>query len=407
MDLNPIVLSIPVFFVLIGAELLYDWRKNKGERLYRWNDSFTNISCGIIDQVTGVFAKLFTVTAYAAVFALVAPLRIWEFPVTGLTFALTFVVGDFFYYWSHRISHQVTVFWTGHVVHHQSEEYNLSVALRQGAFHKILMFWIYLPMAALGFPVEWFVLAMAFNLLYQFWIHTEIIPKLGVFEWLFNTPSHHRVHHGRNPKYIDRNHGGVFIIWDRLFGTFQAEEETPTYGITQPTETFNPVWAHLQPYARLYHELKGIPNRTDKVRFLFKSPGWYPASMGGPLVVPEPTESPTFDWALPRALNVYLFGQYVVLIAATSVFLFGLAKLPNWSKVLFVVIILWTLAGLGGLFDRSTWGFRLEWCRIAVLAGIACYLPFVGTATWITVLLATLALASACWFGAIQKRLHT
>lgn len=399
MDLNPVVLSIPIFFVLIGLELVYDavQKKRSGQALYRWNDSFTNISCGIIDQVTGVFAKVFTVFMYAATFALFEGIRGYELPLNWWAFAATFVVGDFFYYWSHRWSHQVNLFWTGHVIHHQSEEYNLSVALRQGAFQKVLMFWIYLPMAALGFPVEYFISAMAFNLLYQFWIHTEAIRSLGPLEWVLNSPSHHRVHHGRNPQYIDRNHAGVFIVWDRLFGTFEPEGERVVYGITRPTKTFNPVLAHVQPFVRLAQDVRRIPSFGDRLKFLFKSPGWYPVSLGGPQAPPPTQHATKFDWRLPKATNTYLFAQYVLLIAGTSVFLFGLDLFSPWAKAGFTLWILFSLLSMGLVFDRRAVGRGTEvfrWCLAVGLAGAALN---AGTLALVFGAVLTVAVGSLLW----------
>lgn len=230
--MNLIVLSIPVFFILIGLEVIYDRVKNR--HLYRLNDAVSNISCGIFEQITGVFAKVFTVAMYAFVYE---QWRFFTVPDTWYSFVLLFLAVDFAYYWAHRKSHEINLLWIGHVVHHQSEEYNLSVTLRQGDLQKIFTSFSYLPIALLGFSPEFFLLIAAINTLYQFWIHTEAIGRLGPLEWVMNTPSHHRVHHGRNPKYIDRNHAGVFIIWDRMFGTFQPEEEHPVYGITTPVHT--------------------------------------------------------------------------------------------------------------------------------------------------------------------------
>lgn len=354
-SLDVVILSIPIFFVLILIELIFDYyhrRKNK-KGSYRLNDSFTNISCGIIDQTTGVFAKVLTIGVYALVYEVFINLIPWTIPSNWATWILCFFAVDLAYYWSHRLSHQVNLFWTGHVVHHQSEEYNLSVALRQGAFQKVLMLWVYLPLAIIGFPTEWFVISIGLNLLYQFWIHTEYIDRMGIFEYVLNTPSHHRVHHGRNPKYIDKNHAGVFIIWDRLFGTFKEEEERPTYGITRPLNTFNPVVAHVQPFADLWRETLSIPSWRDRIRFVFAPPGWYPASMGGFKAPPELTgEEVKFDRSLPIGVNVYLLSQYVVVVAFTAVFLFTFEQYSNAVNVIFLVLVLFNVFGLGNMFDR-------------------------------------------------------
>ena len=153
---------------------------------------------------------------------------------------MLFLGVDCAYYWFHRIAHEYNAPWAGHVVHHSSEDYNLAVALRQGTFQGLFSWVFYLPLALLGFPPAWFAAMTSFDLLYQFWIHTRAIGKLGPLEWVLNTPSHHRVHHARNPKYLDKNYAGTLIIWDRMFGTFQAEEEEPVYGLTKPLEQLEP-----------------------------------------------------------------------------------------------------------------------------------------------------------------------
>ena len=243
-----------------------------------------------MDQSSGLFAKALTVGAYTAVFhftAVVAYMGFFYGPSSVWMGA--FVLTDFAYYWAHRTSHEVNLLWIGHSVHHQSEDYNLGVALRQSVLQKVLLMWVYWPLAALGFPPEMFLTSMAINLLYQFWIHTELIDRMGPLEWVLNTPSHHRVHHGRNPEYIDRNHAGVFIIWDRMFGTFQEEIVKPTYGVTRPTDSFNPVYAQWKPVADLWRDLRAIPGWLDRVRFLFAPPGWYPESVGGSQSAPDIT----------------------------------------------------------------------------------------------------------------------
>lgn len=222
MNINPIVLSIPVFFVLIGIELLVE--RFTQQKLYRLPDAISNISCGITSQLSGLFLKIFGIGVYQFLFEKFAFFTMDN--TTWWYWVALFLLVDFAYYWAHRMSHEVNLFWGGHVVHHQSEEYNLSVALRQSSLQVVWTFAFNLPIALLGFQPLDFVLVAAFNTLYQFWIHTETIGKLPRWiEFIFNTPSHHRVHHGRNPKYIDKNHAGSLIIWDRIFGTFQQEEE--------------------------------------------------------------------------------------------------------------------------------------------------------------------------------------
>lgn len=404
--MDVVILSIPLFFVLIGAEVIYDLvQRKKGEPgLYRLNDSFTNISCGIVDQLSGVFAKVFTVWVYAAVFAVFVDWHAVTWQGTWYMHLLAFVLIDLAYYWSHRLSHQVNLFWVGHVVHHQSEEYNLSVALRQGAFQKVFMFWIYLPLAMAGLPPSWFAVSIGLNLLYQFWIHTEHVKTMGVFEWVLNTPSHHRVHHGRNPKYIDKNHAGVFIIWDRFFGTFQKEEEHPIYGITNPTNTFNPVLAHIQPFQRLWRDVSAIPQWSDKLRFLFNSPGWYPENMGGFQTAPEvPKEYKKFHLVLPRQLNIYLLVQYFVLVGIAAFFLFTYTNYDLPIQIGLVALLMLSLLAIGGIFDQSKAGKLIEIARLLVLASSFTVLIFLVGFPMFFFGVVAFKLLSIFWFLRVYK----
>ena len=348
MDLNPIILSIPVFFLLIAIELGYDLIAKKG--IYRSGDAFSNIGCGIFEQVTGIFAKVLTVGLFTIVFE---NFRIMTIPVNWWTSVILFIGVDFFYYWAHRKSHEINLFWIGHVIHHQSEDYNLSVALRQGALQKFFTAPFYLPLALLGFDPYAFLFASAFNTLYQFWIHTESIGKLGWFEWVFNTPSHHRVHHGRDPKYIDRNHAGTLIIWDRMFGTFQEEQERPHYGITKPTNTWNPVKAHIIPIFQLWDEVKRGRSLMDRLRITFGPPGWLPEYAGG-FQKPRPVNEVTFkkyNAKAPSWIRWYGILQFIILLMFTSWFLFSFGNLGTAEKVAASLLILISLIGIGNLFE--------------------------------------------------------
>lgn len=367
MNFNPIILSIPIFFLLIGVELIYSWLTHK--KLYRLGDAYANIGCGIFEQVTGLFAKVFVVGLYSFVYQ---NFRFFDVPMNGWTIFLLFVGVDFFYYWAHRLSHEINLFWVGHVVHHQSEDYNLSVALRQGALQKIFTAPFALPLALVGFRDEWFLYISAFNTLYQFWIHTEAIGKLGPLEWILNTPSHHRVHHGRDPKYIDKNHAGSLIIWDRMFGTFQAEEEKPHYGITKPTNSFNPVKAHWLPIKQLAEEVKTVRG-WNKVKLLFKPPGWFPAENGGPQHPPlvDDASYTKFDFLTNHQLGRYLFLQFVLLLGFTSYFLFTYARFDLADNAIRALFIAVSLLVLGGLFEGRQWAKRAEVLRLLAFVWMA------------------------------------
>lgn len=371
MDL--IILSIPIFLLLLLVEISWDVISHKkNERVYRLNDAIANISCGILDQVSGVFAKVFTVGAFVLVYEHFGANYGFHFEANFLNYALCFIGADLAYYWAHRLSHQVNILWTGHVVHHQSEEYNLSVALRQGAVQKLLTFWVYLPLALLGFKPEWFAASIAINLLYQFWIHTESVKTMGILEYVLNTPSHHRVHHGRNPKYIDKNHAGVFIIWDKLFGTFQKEEEHPTYGITHPVNTFNAVESHVQPYSRLIKELQLMPGLINKFKFLFKAPGWYPQELGGFQLAPEVLPSDKkFDVILPVKVHYYVIIQFIIMLSMSSWFLFSAQNIIPIYQILFFSYILFYLFSIGSVLNATNYAKITEVVKLILLCGVA------------------------------------
>lgn len=403
MNINPIVLSIPVFFILIGIELLVE--RFTHQKLYRLPDALSNISCGITSQLSGLFLKIFGIGIYQFLFEKFAFFTLdnstWWYWVSLI------LLVDFAYYWAHRMSHEVNLFWGGHVVHHQSEEYNLSVALRQSSLQVVWTFAFNLPIALLGFHTLDFVLVAAFNTLYQFWIHTETIGKLPRwFEFAFNTPSHHRVHHGRDPKYIDKNHAGSLIIWDRMFGTFQEEEEKPTYGITKPLRSWNAVWANVSHYADMARDLRRIPRWSDKVKYLFKKPGWLPEELGG--YRPAPEVEPGFskyDTPSPLPLNLYVLFQYMLCLVATALFLFQADHFSLAEKGIITALITLTVVNCGVLFEQRKWVFRAEWLRIAtypMLLSVITYLNDLPLG-YHGLSISYFAI-SAIWFYSLQRR---
>ncbi len=362
---NYIALAIPFFFLFMGIEFWVARRRNR--QVYRLNDSVNDLSCGIMQQVVDVFLKTVLIGAYVWVYTY---WRQFEIAVDSIgLWLLCFLAVDFAYYWFHRSSHEVNAIWATHVVHHQSEEYNLSVALRQSSLQPLFVMVFYLPLALIGFPPVMFLANASFNKLYQFWIHTRLIGRMGPLEWVFNTPSHHRVHHGRNPKYIDKNHGGTLIIWDRLFGTFQAEEEEPTYGITKPLESWNPFWANCHYWADLFETARRTRTLGDKLRVFLKPPGWFPADLGGPQAPPPVSNDPAkYDPHLAPALKRYATTQFLVLLPPVTWLLFMEASLATSVKIAAVLFVIWSLIDIGLLLEQNRTAYRLEWMRMAVTA---------------------------------------
>lgn len=394
MNLSPVIIAIPMYFILMAIEMIsLRFQKHPS---YRLDDAITNINCGVISQVTGIFIKILSIGVYILIYENLAfftiPNNIW-------TFLLLFFLYDFCYYWAHRMSHEVNLFWGGHVVHHSSEEYNLSVALRQSSTQTIWTFFFYFPLALLGFDPVMLVLASGLNLLYQFWIHTELIGKMGFLEHFMNTPSHHRVHHGRNPKYIDKNHGGTFIIFDKLFGTFQEEEEKPTYGITVPVKSWNPIWVNLAHYASMRDELRQIPNWSDKFRYLFNKPGWLPDYLGGyraPTEVEEDYEK--YNSAVPPAFNWYILGQYLMLLILTSYFLFQVQNFSLGMKIACSLMIIWTTVSFSGIFEKRSWYLPQEIIRITSFTFLVFFLAQTLLPLWALILiLGGYSLGSIIW----------
>lgn len=362
--INIVVLSIPIYFLLIGIELLI--QRFQKRQIYRLNDAVTNISCGITQQLTGVFFKVLSIGAYYLVYEY---LRLFTIPGNWLTWIILFFAADFCYYWAHRMSHEINLFWGGHVVHHQSEDYNFSVALRQSSFQVIWTFAFYLPLALIGFGPEEFVIVSALVTVYQFWIHTETIGKLGVLEKFLNTPSHHRVHHGRDPKYIDRNHAGVFIIWDKLFGTFVEEQEKPTYGITKPVNSWNPVWVNLEHYDFMWQELRQIKGFKNKLKYIFYKPGWLPEELGGYRQAPDiPKSYKKYNLAPAGPVTYYALFQYLIALAGTAFFLFNLDIFALLEKVAITSAIILTIVNIGALFEQRFWVNIVELLRVGFVS---------------------------------------
>jgi hypothetical protein len=289
------------------------------------------------------------------------------------TWVVAFVAADFMYYWTHRLSHEINVLWAGHVVHHSSEEYNLAVALRQSSLHGLFTWVFYVPVALVGIPWEPFAVSYALNLIYQFWIHTREIRTLGpAAESVLNTPSHHRVHHGVNPEYQDKNYAGVFIIWDRLFGTFEPERAEPVYGITTPLATWNPVWANVHVFRDILRDAWRAPTLGDKWRVIFGRPGWKPAALG-PSTVPKPVSVETFakfDPPASSAVRWYVFVHFTLTVLAAIRLLQIGGTMPTMQVVAAVFYVGLALANFGGMLEGQAWAASSEWARLGAL-GVA------------------------------------
>jgi alkylglycerol monooxygenase len=264
---NPVVIAIPFFAATIALEAW--WSQRTGAGTHHKRDTWNNILIGFVSVAFGLLFGLFISVIYSTAYS-IAP---FKFPTDAWwSWVVLFFVDDLAYYVFHRVSHETRLFWNFHVVHHSSEEYNLSVAVRQSWFSGLLHWLFYAPVMLLGFAPWMFVIMHGFNLIYQFWIHTKLVHRLGPLEWILNTPSHHRVHHGVNEPYLDKNYAGVLIIWDRLFGSFVDETEEPRYGIIKPLQSFNPLWANVHGWVEMWQAVRERRSLAAKIRCIFGSP---------------------------------------------------------------------------------------------------------------------------------------
>jgi alkylglycerol monooxygenase len=359
--------ATPVFFLLIGIELLV--AKLRGRRAYATNDAMNSIGLGVISQIVGVFSKLLTFGIYAWC---VQHLALFTLPADSLwVWAGALLMYDFCYYWLHRSGHEVNILWAAHVVHHQSEHYNLSTALRQTGSGALLSWLFYLPLALLGVPLKVFVIVALIDLLYQFWVHTEQIRRLGWFDRVFCSPSNHRAHHAVNDRYLDRNYGGILIVWDRLFGSFVEEDDNdpPVYGTRSPLRSWNPLWANAEVYWHTAIDAWHAERWRDKLLLWLKPPGWRPADVAARYPKPVfvmPTER--FDPPLPKAVMVYALLQFALLLAMTTQFL-GMAGAASLSALLaYALYLVASLCVLGALMEGRRWALWVEGLRLLATA---------------------------------------
>jgi sterol desaturase/sphingolipid hydroxylase (fatty acid hydroxylase superfamily) len=337
-----IAYATPVFFLLIALELVLA-RARGLSGAYRLNDAVNSLSLGVMSQVVGLFVRVFNIGVYALVFQHVA---LGEWPQAWWAWLLAIVFYDFCYYWNHRLGHESAVFWASHVVHHQSQCYNLSTALRQTSSGAFLGWIFYLPMAVAGVPPEMFAVAAIVDLLYQYWIHTEVIGKLGWFDRWFASPSNHRVHHAVNDQYLDRNYGGILMLWDRLFGTFVEESERCVYGTRAPLNSWDPLWANLEVYADLARRSWHAERWSDKLRIWLKPPGWQPAGAQG-VAWQKPTFDSgsvrTFDPPLSTMARVFAAAQITLAVLGATALLWYADALPFLQQVCGAVAIIGVL----------------------------------------------------------------
>lgn len=382
MSLDPVALAIPVFFGAMALEAGFTRRRG----YVRFDDGLADLACGVMERMLSLFLAIPGILAYDWVYTH-ARFFTLDHPLTGLVVGVVAV--DFMYYWLHRAGHRTGFYWAFHEVHHQSTEYNLAVALRQPALEAIASWPFALPIALLGVPTELWLLAGAIDLLYQFWIHTRAVGRLGPLEWVFNTPSHHRVHHAVNRKYLDKNYGGIFIVFDRMFGTFAAEDEAPIYGTITGFRSWDPLRAHVEPWVRLAKKAAAQPG-FGRVWAWFAPPEWGYA--GAWPTDAELAARPAYHADFPEA-RAYVLAAWVPISVGTTAILALAASLPKGPLALAAAWMIAAVAGTAAVLERRR-GFAAgeiaRWIALpavtyalfgpSVAAGVA--VPAAGLAAW-------------------------
>ena len=369
--LNPIVYAIPVFLVTILIEAGFAWwRKAK---VFDLADSLTSLHFGVMSQLAGAVTKFAAFGIYVLVFD---HLRVTTWSMNSLVaWTAALILYDFCYYWLHRMGHEVGVLWAAHVVHHSSEYYNLTTALRQTSSGALLGWIFYLPMAVMGVPPLMFVTVGLIDLLYQYWVHTELVGRLGPLDRILVTPSNHRVHHGQNDYCIDRNYGGILILWDRLFGTFveEREGEPVVYGVRKPLASYNPIWGNLHFYSDLWDAVKRERGLFAKLGVLLAPPGGWghdPTKDGF-----DPQAFKRYATAPTPATLAYVVFQYALINIELVLLLIALPRMSSVEATCDGLFMVATMTAQGGLLEGRIWGKRLEQARLFIGAGCAAFAP--------------------------------
>jgi len=357
--MNPILFAIPVFLLTILLEAW--WAHRRGLKVYDIPDAVTSLHHGFLSQLTGAFTKVASLGIYIAVYE---TYRLTEWSMGNVwLWVLALILYDLCYYWAHRMGHEVNLLWASHVVHHSSEYYNLSTALRQTSTGSLLGWAFYLPLAVLGVPWQMMVTVGLIDLLYQYWVHTELIGRMGVLDRILVTPSNHRVHHGQNDYCIDKNYGGILILWDRLFGTFEDERdgEKIVYGIRKPLKSYSPIWGNLHYYADLWRESVAAKGWRAKLGVWVAPPGGWTDE---PIEHFEPSGCQRYTRQTPSAMRWYVALQYALLVPLVVHFLGIVKDIPTADALVYAAIVAVTAVALGALLECLSWARWLELLRL-------------------------------------------
>jgi len=360
MHLNHMAWAIPLFLLLMGIE--YGVARKKGWKYFSFSTSISNLNVGVAERLLDTF----TIGIFYFVYDyLHRHFAIFNIQSSVLLWIALLIMTDFIWYWYHRLAHEVNILWGAHVVHHQSEDFNYTVSARITVFQAFarMMFWSVLPV--IGFPPAMIISVQLVHGLYPFFIHTRTIGKLGVLEYIFVTPSHHRVHHACNERYLDKNYGDVLIIWDKLFGTFVTEEEEPEYGLTKPLDSHSFLWQHFHFLLEIAYAFRQARGLKQKWLVVFGKPDHIHPGIREVLEEKFLFRNPT--GTTTRRLHNYVVAQMAMTLAALFFFLLLEKYIPLFVQACFTVFIFLTLINSGAILEQRQWVFYLEYARLLVI----------------------------------------
>lgn len=371
--MNVYIISAPIILGLLIIEILYCWwQKND---YYNFQDTIANIGTAIGNQCFNLVVAVIVYQSYGWLYANWA---LFSIPTNLWTMAILLILIDFLFYWFHRVGHTVNVFWAAHMPHHSSEEMNLGVGLRASVTQRLFSFSFFFPLPIMGFEPDAIYSMVALHLLMSYWHHTRVIGRLGWFEKWFNTPSHHRVHHGVNPQYLDKNFGEFLIIWDKMFGTFEPEREEVCYGVTHPPRTWDPTNIYFQYWKELWYDAVAAPHWIDKIKIWFMPLGWRPRGLeqvGETVRQPGYSKKEQIKYQSHSFRNIEIYLIIHVSLAMLFMYITVHTKSPlsDLDRFIFSIAIFFMITAWGGILEGKSWAIFLEVFRLLMMGVLTFY----------------------------------
>lgn len=366
-NINFLAFAMPAFFLFVYLEYKLAQRRKRPE-IFNYESSVSNISIGLAERLINLFIAA---SFYQLFYYIYDHYRIFDIPSTFLIWTGLILATDFVWYWYHRLGHEVNFFWAAHIVHHQSEEFNLTAAARITTFQAIIRtgFWCILPF--FGFHPKMVITMLIVHGAYSFFTHTQVIGRIKWLEYIFVTPSIHGVHHASDEKYLDKNYGDMFTFWDRIFGTFQAEEEKPKYGLTHPLKSYSFLWQHFHYYFEIYELWKRSKGFKARWNAVFGSPAAMDQDIR-PMLEEKFLQDKT-DRSHRLKFRNYLYIQLGISTVVLTGFTYYFGNLGFYDKVFGLSFIMITLINCGALLEQRKWIYYLEYSRLFILSTYLLY----------------------------------